>query len=72
MDDQALTRRALRGDDQAFRELFDIYFPRLFRFALRRVADEDAAEDIAQSTLVKAIVSTLVAPRNGRLPVSIS
>ena len=57
MDDQPLVRRALRGDDQAFSELFDIYFPRLFRFALRRVADEDAAEDIVQSTLIKAMRS---------------
>ena len=57
MDDQALARRALRGDDQAFSELFDIYFPRLFRFALRRVADEDAAEDVVQATLIKAMRS---------------
>jgi RNA polymerase sigma-70 factor (ECF subfamily) len=57
MDDQTLARRALRGDDQAFSELFDLYFPRLFRFALRRVADEDAAEDIVQATLVKAMRS---------------
>jgi RNA polymerase sigma-70 factor (ECF subfamily) len=57
MDDRALTARALQGDAQAFGELFDIYFPRLFRFALRRVADEALAEDIVQSTLIKAMRS---------------
>ena len=57
MDDQTLAARAVRGDDQAFSELFEIYFPRLFRFALRRVADEDVAEDIVQSTLIKAMRS---------------
>ena len=57
MDDQTLAARALRGDDQAFNELFDIYFPRLFRFALHRVGDENAAEDIVQATLVKAMRS---------------
>jgi RNA polymerase sigma-70 factor (ECF subfamily) len=57
MDDHTLVARAIRGDDRAFSELFEIYFPRLFRFALRRVADEDAAEDIVQSTLVKAMRS---------------
>jgi RNA polymerase sigma-70 factor, ECF subfamily len=57
VDDRTLADRALRGDDQAFDELFEIYFPRLFRFALRRVADEDAAEDIVQSTLIKAMRS---------------
>jgi RNA polymerase sigma-70 factor (ECF subfamily) len=57
MDDHTLAARAVRGDVQAFGELFDIYFPRLFRFALRRVADEDEAEDIVQSTLIKAMRS---------------
>ena len=57
MEDRTLAARAIRGDDQAFDELFEIYFPRLFRFALRRVADEDAAEDIVQSTLIKAMRS---------------
>jgi RNA polymerase sigma-70 factor (ECF subfamily) len=57
MDDRTLTARALQGDAQAFSELFEIYFPRLFRFALRRVADEDVAEDIVQSTLIKAMRS---------------
>ena len=57
MDDRSLAARAVRGDDQAFNELFEIYFPRLFRFALRRVADENVAEDIVQSTLIKAMRS---------------
>src|SRR4249920_854051 len=57
MDDRTLTARALKGDAQAFNELFEVYFPRLFRFALRRVADESVAEDIVQSTLIKAMRS---------------
>src|SRR6185295_6885455 len=57
MDDRTLAARAVRGDDQAFDELFEIYFPRLFRFALRRVSDADSAEDIVQSTLIKAMRS---------------
>jgi RNA polymerase sigma-70 factor (ECF subfamily) len=57
MNDHTLVARAVRGDDRAFGELFEIYFPRLFRFALRRVADEDVAEDIVQSTLVRAMRS---------------
>jgi RNA polymerase sigma-70 factor, ECF subfamily len=57
MDDRTLAARAVRGDVQAFSELFEIYFPRLFRFALRRVADEDIAEELVQSTLIKAMRS---------------
>src|SRR6185295_13253388 len=54
MDDHALVRQMLAGDEAAFGEFFDTYFPRLFRFAVRRVA-EDAAEDVVQATLVQAI-----------------
>lgn len=55
MDDAALRHRMLRGDEGAFEEFFDAYFDRLFRFAARRTADPDAAQDIAQATLVTAV-----------------
>jgi RNA polymerase sigma-70 factor (ECF subfamily) len=55
VDDKRLARRMLRGDEDAFQEFFDGYFPRLYRFAITRVADEDAAEDIVQATLIQAI-----------------
>ena len=51
-----LVRRMLAGEEDAFREFFDSYFPRLYRFALVRVDnDADAAEDVVQATLYKAI-----------------
>jgi RNA polymerase sigma-70 factor, ECF subfamily len=55
VDDSRLLRRLLQGDEDAFQEFFDTHFPRLYRFALTRVADEDAAEDIVQATLIQAI-----------------
>ena len=55
MSDLALARRLIRGDESAFDAFFADYFPRLFRFARTRVATDDAAEDVAQSTLLKAI-----------------
>ena len=54
MDDAALAARMLRGDERAFDEFFDLYFDRVFRFAVRRVGDADAAQDIAQATLATA------------------
>jgi RNA polymerase sigma-70 factor (ECF subfamily) len=55
-DDLALVRRVLAGDVAAFDRFFDACHPRLFRFALRRLGgDRAAAEDIAQSTLLRAI-----------------
>lgn len=54
--DRALARRLLRGDEEAFEEFFDRTFRGLYRFALARVGhDQDAAEEVAQATLCKAI-----------------
>lgn len=54
--DRAVARRILAGDEAAFRELFDRFFPRLYRFALARLdGDADAARDIVQQTFCNAI-----------------
>jgi RNA polymerase sigma-70 factor (ECF subfamily) len=53
--DRWLVRRMLRGEERAFDEFFAAYFQRLFRFALRRVGNPDAAEDIVQASLVIAM-----------------
>ncbi|HEV8268961.1 MAG TPA: sigma-70 family RNA polymerase sigma factor, partial [Thermoanaerobaculia bacterium] len=55
-DDRTLTRRMLAGNEEAFEELFDRFFPALFRFALARLGgDSDAAEEVVQSTLIQAV-----------------
>jgi RNA polymerase sigma-70 factor (ECF subfamily) len=54
--DRAVARRILGGDEAAFRELFDRFFPRLYRFALARLpGDPDAARDVVQQTFCNAI-----------------
>jgi RNA polymerase sigma-70 factor (ECF subfamily) len=54
--DRRLVRKLIGGDEQAFEEFFESYFPALYRFALVRCAgDADAAEEISQATLCKAI-----------------
>jgi RNA polymerase sigma-70 factor, ECF subfamily len=54
--DRALARRILGGDEEAFRDLFDRFFPRLYRFALARLhSDPEAAKDIVQQTFCQAI-----------------
>jgi RNA polymerase sigma-70 factor (ECF subfamily) len=46
----------LAGDESAFEEFFADYFPRVYRFACVRLAGNgDAAEEVVQSTLIKAI-----------------
>jgi len=56
MEDVRLVRRILRGDESAFRYVFDEYYDRLYRFALARSnADPHTAEDLVQQTLSRAI-----------------
>jgi RNA polymerase sigma-70 factor (ECF subfamily) len=54
-DDGELVDRMRAGDEAAFEAFFDMYYPRLYRFALSRVGRPDAAEDIAQSAIVTSI-----------------
>jgi len=55
-EDAALVRRMLANDGRAFREFFDLQFPRLYHFAYRRLGQRvEVTEDVVQSVLVRAI-----------------
>jgi RNA polymerase sigma-70 factor (ECF subfamily) len=55
-DDSQLVRRMLAGEERAFTAFFEIYFPRVYRFALPRLGrNEDTAKDVVQTTLIKAM-----------------
>jgi len=55
-DDSQLVRRMLAGEERAFTAFFEIYFPRVYRFALPRLGrNEDTAKDVVQATLIKAM-----------------
>jgi RNA polymerase sigma-70 factor (ECF subfamily) len=46
----------LAGDEASFEEFFSGFFPGLYRFALTRLhGNEDAAEEVAQATLCRAM-----------------
>lgn len=54
--DRQLIRRLRAGDERAFSEFFDHYFPRLYRFALVRLGgDPHAAADVVQEALGRAM-----------------
>jgi len=56
LDDKKLAERLLAGDGQAFDRFFEENFARLYRFALARLGgDTEAAADIAQSALSRAV-----------------
>jgi RNA polymerase sigma-70 factor (ECF subfamily) len=55
-EDRQLVKRLLAGEERAFGEFFETYFPRLFRFALTRTdQDQEAARDVVQETMIRAI-----------------
>jgi RNA polymerase sigma-70 factor (ECF subfamily) len=57
-NERELIKSMLAGEERAFNAFFNGYFPRVYRFALPRVGnDPDAAKEVVQATLIKAIRS---------------
>lgn len=58
--DRELVDQILAGDRESFDLLYETYFPRVYRFALKRLGDSGEAEDVAQEvfmTLMTALGS---------------
>lgn len=54
--DLHLAQQLLAGDERVFESFFNDYYPRLYRFALVRLAGNvDAADEMAQRTLCRAL-----------------
>ena len=51
--DQEVVRCVLGGDQDAFAEVYNAYFRRVYAFILKRVNDPAEAEDLAQETFVQ-------------------
>jgi len=51
--DHQLVKRVISGDQDAFSEIYDAYFPRVYAFTLKRVGDPAEAEDLTQETFVQ-------------------
>ena len=52
--DKTLVERA-KTDPEAFGLIFDLYYPKILGYALKRVGEASAAEDITSETFVKAL-----------------
>jgi RNA polymerase sigma factor (sigma-70 family) len=50
--DRELVDQILAGDREQFDLLYETYFPRVYRFALKRLGDPGEAEDVAQDVFV--------------------
>ena len=53
-EEKELVRQAQESPD-AFAQLYDQYYPRIFGYVLRRSANLDAAQDITSETFLKAL-----------------
>jgi RNA polymerase sigma-70 factor (ECF subfamily) len=51
--DQRTVDRVLAGDQDAFSEIYNAYFRRVYAFTLKRVGDPTEAEDLTQETFVQ-------------------
>lgn len=55
VDDQSLAERARQGDQQALVEIFDQYYPLIFRYIFFRVTHQEVAEDLAGEVFVRLV-----------------
>lgn len=54
MEDILLVKRAIKGDREAFEDLINMYFDRLYKEAYLRCKHEEDAKEIVQETIYKA------------------
>ena len=54
-EDRRLVSGLLKGNESAFDEFIDDYYPRLYRFAYSRTGNQESAEEVVQTTFVKVI-----------------
>jgi RNA polymerase sigma-70 factor (ECF subfamily) len=53
--DREFVEQILKGDRKAFELLYETYFRRIYRFALRRLGDSGEAEDVTQEVFLAVI-----------------
>ncbi|HEY90666.1 MAG TPA: sigma-70 family RNA polymerase sigma factor [Dehalococcoidia bacterium] len=56
-EEQNLVHRAQHGDKEAFTELYEAYFDKLYRYVVVRIGNKAEAEDMTQQVFVRAYKS---------------
>ncbi len=56
-DEESLVQRAKQHDQEAFTQLYEKYFDKIYRYVSLKVGDRMEAEDITQQVFLKAIKS---------------
>ena len=56
-DEESLVHRAQQRDEEAFAQLYEEYFDKIYRYVTLRVGNQMEAEDITQQVFVKTLQS---------------
>ena len=56
-NEESLVRSAQKGDEEAFTQLYEEYFNKIYRYVVIRIGNETEAEDITQQVFLKALQS---------------
>ena len=56
-DEQSLVRRAQQQDQEAFAELYEAYFDKIYRYIVLKIGDRTEAEDMTQQVFLKSLKS---------------
>ncbi len=56
-DEQSLVRRAQQQDSEAFAQLYENYFDKIYRYVVLKIGNKIEAEDVTQQVFVKALRS---------------
>jgi RNA polymerase sigma-70 factor (ECF subfamily) len=56
-DEESLVRRAQQQDEEAFAQLYEVHFDRIYRYVVLRIGNAMEAEDLTQQVFLKALKS---------------
>ncbi|MDB4940388.1 MAG: polymerase ECF-type sigma factor, polymerase sigma-70 factor, subfamily [Candidatus Doudnabacteria bacterium] len=60
----SLILKAKKGEEQAFGELYELYFDKIFKFIYYRVSHKEVAEDLTEDVFIKAWTSIKTVKEN--------
>jgi len=56
-DEENLVRRAQQQNEEAFTQLYEEYFDKIYRYITLKIGNQTEAEDLTQQVFVKALQS---------------
>jgi len=63
-EEQSLVRLAQKGDKDAFAQLYEAYFDKIYRYVVIKIGNRTEAEDMTQQVFLRR--TSLSVPTNGR------